>query len=106
MNKTVNAMRVGERPGVNGKVRMLILVTVLGVLGLSIYREVLWEVISSVVHREYASHGICVPFISAYLVWLRTEKIRQTAFDYALLPGMVLVGAGFLLLSGCPLGSY
>ena len=97
MNKRVDAVKVGEGPRVNGKVRIFILVTILLALGLSIYREALWELIVSVLQREGASHGIFVPIISAYLVWLRLEAIRRTPSEFALLPGAVLVGVGLAM---------
>lgn len=99
MDKSIDAVQTGESPRVNGKVRVLILVTVMVALGLSIYGEVLWELISRVLHREDASHGICVPFITAYLVWFRYDEVKEATPKFALLPSMAMLMAGFILFS-------
>jgi len=82
---------------VNEKTRVTILVAVLALLGLFLYREALADLIASVLHREDASHGLCVPFISGYLIWLRLEKIRNAKPGFDPVPGMVMTGAGLLL---------
>ena len=94
MNKTIDAVQVGERPRVNGTVRILILAAVLAALGLSVYRDVLWELLSRVVNREDASHGVCVPFIAAYLFWYRYDRAKAATPTFSPLPGVLLVGAG------------
>lgn len=82
---------------ISGKTRVTILVTVLAILGLFLYREALSDLIASVLHREDASHGLCVPFISGYLIWLRLEKITKAKLGFDPVPGMVMTGAGLLL---------
>ena len=77
--------------------RVFVVLAVLTVLGLFVYREALSDLIASVLHRQGSSHGILVPFISGYLVWLRLEKIREATPKLALVPGTVIVGVGLLL---------
>lgn len=89
--------KAARTPTMNGKIRVFTLLMVLVGLGLLVYRESLSEVIASVLHREDASHGLCVPFISGYLIWLRLEKIKEAKPSFAIVPGMAMVGAGFLL---------
>jgi exosortase len=39
-----------------------------------------------------------VPFISGYLVWLKFDKIKKLESRFAPLPGIMMMGAGLLLL--------
>ena len=64
MAKTFDVSHAGEICKINGKMRVFVSAAVLVVLGLLVYRDTLSELISSVLHREDASHGLCVPFIS------------------------------------------
>ena len=81
----------------NGKMRAFILVTVLAALGFVIYDDVLRGLIASVLDRGESSHGFCVPFISGYLVWLRSEKIKKITPEFAPVPGMAMAGVGLLI---------
>lgn len=88
---------IARIPAINGRTRAFILVGVIVGLGVFVYRGALCSFIISVLHREDASHGLCVPFISAYLVWLRLEKVKELRPQLALVPGLVMVAAGLLL---------
>ena len=80
------------------KGRLVILTVALLGLGFFLYQDVLRELISSVLHREGSSHGLFVPFISGYLLWLKRERIRQREPNFSLLPGCALIVGSFFLL--------
>ena len=82
----------------SGKMRVFILLSMLAGLGVFVYGTALSGLFFSVLHRQDASHGLCVPFISAYLVWLRFEKIKRVKPDFAPVPGIIMLGVGLLLL--------
>ena len=87
----------GERRfSLGWKGRLIILVIALVGLGVIFYGETLRELVSSVLHREGSSHGIFVPFISAYFLWIKRERIRDVEIDFSLLPGGAVLGLSFL----------
>ena len=79
------------------RMRLLILLSLLVGLGGLVYGSTLSELFFSVVHRQDSSHGICVPFIAGYLVWLRIEKIKVTKPEFAPASGIMLAAPGLLL---------
>ena len=80
------------------KGRLLIFLSVLFVLGVTIYQESLTALAVAVLQRNDSSHGLFVPFISGYLIWLRLDRIKGLAPKFAIIPGAVLIGVGFILL--------
>ncbi len=50
--------------------------------------------------REEYSHGVLVPFISAFLVWQRKNELRQAEFTGSWTGVVVVVGALVLKLAG------
>jgi exosortase len=78
-------------------VRTLIALAAMVLLGLLVYRNVLYEVLVQVLSREDSSLGVCVPFIAGYLFWLKSQKIRQAQPMFAPIPGVLTTGAGLLL---------
>jgi exosortase len=77
--------------------RVLILVAVLMGLGLTLYGKYLYALSVAVLNREGSSHGLFVPFISAYLIWLKLDKIKNVPIKMAWLPGVALAAAGGVL---------
>jgi len=75
----------------------LAIVIILAILsGLFIYETAIIKVISAVLHREGSSHGVFVPFLALYFIWLKRDMIRKIKpqFDYA---GIVLIVLGSIL---------
>jgi exosortase len=84
-----------------------ILLTILLALSIVFYRQAFVSMISAVAARHGSSHGIFVPFISAYLIWQNLENIKSAAFRPAHALGLVIAAAGLvLLLAGQPESSY
>jgi exosortase len=94
----MGTLEAAEPLTMTGKMRVFILLTMLAGLGVFVYGTALSGLFFSVLHRQDASHGLCVPFISAYLVWLRFEQIKRVKPDFAPVPGIVIMGVGLLLL--------
>ena len=67
-------------------------------LGLAVYTDPLRSLLIDVLQRKGSSHGLFVPFICGYLVWLKLDKINQAKPQTALLPGGCFLGVGFALL--------
>ena len=67
------------------------------VLGGALYGEVLYALSVAVVNREGSSHGVFIPFFSAYLIWVRFDKIKAIRPQAALLPGGAMLLVGLLL---------
>lgn len=98
MNHSSKAIEAAEPLTMSGKMRIVILGGILLGLGVFVYRGALWDLAMSVLHREDASHGLCVPFIAGYLFWLKSEEIKRVNPDFAPVPGIVMMGVGLLLL--------
>ena len=74
--------------------RVLIFLAVLIGLGVTIYGKPLYALSAAVLQRQGSSHGLFVPFISGYLIWLKLDKIKEVTPQIALLPGSVMAAAG------------
>jgi len=75
--------------------RLLIFLVAAIAAGLTIYRSELAAVINSVLHREGSSHGLFVPFLSAFFVWTNRQALREIEprSGYA---GIPLIAAGLI----------
>jgi len=82
----------------NGRLRVLIFLLVLAGLAATLYRESLSAMTVSVLHRQNSSHGLFVPFISGYLVWLRLDNLKKLKPQFGLLPAGAMLLAGFIVL--------
>jgi exosortase len=80
------------------KGRLLILMIALVGMGVVFYSQTLRDLLTSVLHREGSSHGLFVPFISGYFLWLKRERIRQVEIDFSPLLGGAMLLASFILL--------
>jgi exosortase len=80
------------------RTRVLLFVALLATVGLLLYRNVLYDLGASVLTREEGSHGVFIPFISAFIIWQRREKLSTMNPAGSLLPGLPIAALGFLLL--------
>lgn len=78
--------------------RLFVFVIILVSLGIIIYGKSIYAVLSTVLHREDSSHGIFVPFLSAYFLWHRFNTTKVLRAEASLLPGGIMFLAGFALL--------
>ena len=97
MDQEPETIAAGKLESLNGRGRWLIFLLVLLGLGVTIYAEPLYKLFVSVLQRQGSSHGIFVPFISGYILWLKIDKIREIKAQAALLPGSTMVMAGCML---------
>jgi len=67
-------------------------------LGITVYGNSLHALAAAVLQRYGSSHGLFVPFISGYLVWLRLDKIKGISPKDAPLLGGTIIAAGVGLL--------
>jgi exosortase len=83
---------------------LLITTVIVLAAGLTIYRSALMSVIYSVLNREGSSHGLFIPFLSAYFVWINWESLNkiEARYDYIGSP-LLIIGLLFPVLT---LGSY
>ena len=80
------------------KSRLFIVFIILTGLGVFVYGKALAETLDFIINRKDASHGPLIPFISAYFVWIKREKLKTLKVSFAPLPGIVISVAGLLLL--------
>ena len=62
--------------------RLSIIFILATLAGLFIYQSAIIKVISAVLHREGSSHGIFVPFLSLYFLWLLRDKLKEIEPQY------------------------
>ena len=94
-SEVIEAERVlalGWRP------RLLVLGALLAGLGALVYPAVLRELALSVLNREGSSHGLFVPLVSGWFLWRERGRIRRAELGVSLLPGSLVIAAGFVLL--------
>ena len=77
--------------------RALIFFVILAALALTVYVDPLRFLLTDVLQRKGSSHGLFVPFISGYLVWLKLDRIKGLSPQTAPLPGGAVMMAGFAL---------
>ena len=82
------------------RLRISILTVLIILAGLLLYRSALVELITAVLNREGSSHGVFIPFISGYFIWLKADDIRkiQTQFDPLGIP-LLVVGAAISFIN-------
>jgi exosortase len=96
MDQKPEIIAEGKLEPLNGRGRWLIFLLVLFGLGFTVYGESLSALFASVLQRQGSSHGLFVPFISGYIIWLKLDKIKEIKSQAALVPGGMVVAAGFL----------
>jgi len=64
------------------RIRAALLTLLIILAGLSIYRAALVELITSVLHREGSSHGLFIPFISGYFIWLKFDSLKRIELKF------------------------
>lgn len=76
--------------------RLSIIVILTLLAGLFLYQTAIIKVFSAVIHREGSSHGVFVPFLTLYFIWLKRDIIRdiEPQFDYL---GIILIVLGTIL---------
>ena len=77
--------------------RWLLFFLALASLGVTIYGKFLYALSAAVLQRHGSSHGLFVPFISGYLIWLKFDKIKGVMPKPDLLSGSVMATAGVVL---------
>ena len=79
------------------RARILLLIILLGVIGVLVHRDVLYELAASVLRREDSSHGIFIPFISGYIIWQRQARLRPIKPVGSFLGGLAIIALGLIL---------
>jgi exosortase len=75
----------------------LSIIFILATLGaLFIYQTAIIEVISAVLHREDSSHGVFVPFLSLYFLWLKRDNLKKIEPQYNYF-GFILIFLGSIV---------
>ncbi|MDP2643542.1 MAG: exosortase/archaeosortase family protein [Desulfobacterales bacterium] len=75
--------------------RLAIAAGLLLLAGLTLFRLPLTEVTLAVLHRDGSSHGLFVPFISAFYIWDKREELMRIPFRFDYF-GLPLLGAGVM----------
>jgi exosortase len=101
MDQKPEIIAEGKLEPLNGRMRWFIFLLVLFGLSFTIYGESLYALLASVLQREGSSHGLFVPLISGYIIWLKHDKIKEIKSQVALVPGGMVVAAGFLIFYFC-----
>ncbi|MGA1871815.1 MAG: exosortase/archaeosortase family protein, partial [bacterium] len=73
---------------------LFFLVTVL--IAVSMYGPTLLKILKVVIHREGSSHGLFIPLLSFYFIWLKRSRLKEIEMRISL-QGLILVAIGLLL---------
>ena len=77
-------------------IRLAIVIILAILAGLIIYQLAIIKVISAVIHREGSSHGVFIPFITLYFIYLKRDVIRKIEPEFYY-PGIILIVLGALV---------
>jgi exosortase len=80
--------------------RLSLRLTILGLAGIVagiLYRESLGHLLYAVMNREGSSHGIFVPFISAYFIWINHKALAKIRPEFNLF-GLIIIAIGLVPL--------
>jgi exosortase len=92
MNQNQDAMHISL------SLRLIILTALVSGLCLTLYQDAIANLFGAIIHREYSSHGVFVPILSAYLVWIKRSEIKDVPFHFSLIPGAVILTLAFTML--------
>jgi exosortase len=79
----------------NRRLRLILLAFVVIIAGAALFGSYLAKVAYAVLHREGSSHGIFVPFLSAFFLWIKRDTLIKTEMRYDLV-GIPVMLAGLL----------
>jgi exosortase len=91
-------IEAGKTFSLGWKGRLVVLAAVLVGLGVFVYGATLRGLFMSVWQREGSSHGLFVPLISGWFLWRERDRFRQAELGFSLVPGISVIGAGFVVL--------
>ena len=77
-------------------IRLTILAVLIVLAVLLLYRSALVILITSVLNRDGSSHGLFIPFISGYFIWLKAASLRKIELQFDPL-GILLLTIGTAL---------
>ena len=80
------------------KPRIVILSVILIGLATFVYADALATTFHLLVIRKDASHGLLVPFIMGYLIWVRRKRIADLKLVCEFLPGILIIVPGLCLI--------
>lgn len=98
MNQKVDTFQAARTISLGWKGRVLILFVALAALGVTVYPETLRDLFLSLIHRKDSSHGLFVPFLFGYFLWVKHEKTKLLKLYFSFLPGAAVVAIGFFVL--------
>jgi len=98
VDQKAEVMETGRAFSFGWKARLLALGVLLTALGAVVYPAALRDLAWSVLEREGSSHGVFVPVISGWFLWRQRDRILQAELGFSPVPGIAVIGAGFLLL--------
>jgi len=76
--------------------RLFIFIVSTILAALFIYQSAIIKVISAVLHREGSSHGVFVPFLSLYFLWLKRADLKKNEPQYNYW-GIILIALGAIV---------
>ena len=87
-NKPINSINTRQ----STRIKLFILILLIVLAGIFLYGTALMSLITAVVHRQGSSHGVFVPFLSGFFIWMKRDTIRgiEPAYDYLGLPLLVI----------------
>lgn len=89
----------------NTRLRLIILFLIIILVGATLFSSSLATLTYAVIHREGSSHGVFVPFLSAFFLWIRRDTLVKTEIRYDLPVGLPVMIVG-LLFPVLGLGPY
>lgn len=90
-----NSINPTDSMDTSNKILHLILFVIAIITGGVLYHTSLFNLVSAVIHRDGSSHGVFIPFISAWFIWQKWDLLKKIDLRVDLL-GIPLLLIGFI----------
>jgi exosortase len=91
----MNSSNPSNTSNTSNSLRLTILTLVIIVAGATLYGSSIAKLAYAVMNREGSSHGIFVPFLSVFFLWIKRETLKKTEMRYDLI-GIPIMLAGLI----------
>jgi len=75
--------------------RIAIFIILSALAGIVFYNDAIARIFTVVTHREGSSHGVFVPFLAAYFLWLKWDTLKDLKLETSY-PGIALMAIGLV----------
>lgn len=80
----------------SNKLRLAFFALIVILVGATLFGSSIANLTYAIIHREGSSHGVFVPFLSGFFLWIKRDTLIKTDIRYDLPLGLPLIVAGLV----------